>query len=167
MARLVVVDLGNTLDYLHRAGIVHRDVQPGNVMIRAENGTISPTLIDFGLVGTLRRQPNGLVEDYGRRAAHRIYGAPEAQDGGAVTARADQWSLAATLLSTYVGHDIYRTHWGEAIHKANFPSALLSDATTLTSMLRPTEAEALRKATSFDPAQRFESCSAFVSALRS
>lgn len=43
--RRLMLDLCAGLDAIHRAGIVHRDVKPGNVMLRASG---QPVLIDFG-----------------------------------------------------------------------------------------------------------------------
>jgi len=45
--RVLVAQLVCSLEVLHDSGIVHRDIKPGNVMIRAANG--QPVLIDFGL----------------------------------------------------------------------------------------------------------------------
>ena len=39
--------LSDGLALVHARGVVHRDVKPGNIMLRAPNG--SPVLVDFGL----------------------------------------------------------------------------------------------------------------------
>ena len=43
----IVRDACHGLDYAHRAGVVHRDVKPGNLLISNETGTVK--LADFGI----------------------------------------------------------------------------------------------------------------------
>ena len=43
----IVRDACHGLDYAHRAGVVHRDVKPGNLLIANESGTVK--LADFGI----------------------------------------------------------------------------------------------------------------------
>jgi serine/threonine protein kinase len=161
----IALQLAETLDAVHHDRIVHRDVQPKNVIIVRAGGQLTPFLIDFGLAGTLQAQRHGLPLDYGRRGRHPVYGAPEAQYGGGVTNRADQWSLAATLLSAYVGHARYTKLWHKhATLRSNFPN-LMSGQSAVVRTLGERRSRALSKATALDPGARFSSCSEFANAL--
>jgi serine/threonine protein kinase/tetratricopeptide (TPR) repeat protein len=79
----------------HEAGIVHRDVKPGNVMIAADG---APVLLDFGLA---RREEADAVSltHAGELCGTPAYMSPEQLGRGAVRvdARTDIWSLGATL----------------------------------------------------------------------
>lgn len=89
----LIARVGEALACAHAKGLVHRDVHPGNILVRAD-GTI--TLIDFDLVhapGTVRvtRSEVGL----------RYFAAPEKYQPE--DPRADIFSLAMTTLSCCIG----------------------------------------------------------------
>ncbi len=46
----VLKDIGNALDYAHSQGVIHRDVKPNNILIRAKSG--QALLADFGIAKT-------------------------------------------------------------------------------------------------------------------
>jgi hypothetical protein len=75
----------------HRAGVVHRDVTPGNVMVLADG---SVKLADFG-IATIKEDPDltatGLVMGTPK------FLSPEAARGERATAASDLWGLGALL----------------------------------------------------------------------
>src|SRR5207244_54108 len=75
----------------HRAGVVHRDVKPGNVLM-GEDGRV--VLTDFGLA-TVPGDPN--VTRTGLVLGSPAYIAPERARDGTAGPAADLWSLGATL----------------------------------------------------------------------
>jgi serine/threonine protein kinase len=81
----------------HRAGVVHRDVKPGNVLIGADGRVV---LTDFGLA-TVPGDPN--VTRTGLVLGSPAYIAPERARDGTAGPAADLWSLGATLYAAVEG----------------------------------------------------------------
>src|SRR4051812_8965475 len=81
----------------HRAGVVHRDVKPGNVLIGADGRVV---LTDFGLA-TVPGDPN--VTRTGLVLGSPAYIAPERARDGTAGSGADLWSLGATLYAAVEG----------------------------------------------------------------
>ncbi len=98
--RRVVAGLLDALDTVHAAGVVHRDIKPGNVMLH--NG--EPVLIDFGLARALddaRLTATGLV------VGTPGYLAPETVMGLDPTPATDIHGLAATIAFAATGQPPY------------------------------------------------------------
>ncbi len=85
----------------HAAGILHRDVKPGNVLV-ADDGRV--VLTDFGLA-TIVGDP--AVTRSGVLIGSPSYLAPERAADGAIGPASDLWSLGATLYFAVEGHAPY------------------------------------------------------------
>jgi serine/threonine protein kinase len=85
------------LQHVHEAGLVHRDVKPGNLMVDARGNV---KILDLGLARFLEEEGESLTVKYDGK---RILGTPEylapeqAQDSHDVDGRADVYGLGATF----------------------------------------------------------------------
>jgi eukaryotic-like serine/threonine-protein kinase len=95
-----VVDIARALDVAHRAGLVHRDVKPENVMLRAD-GVIK--VLDFGIARRLRGTGEDMITKRGEVIGTPAYMSPEQLAGETATARADQFSWGVLAYEVLTG----------------------------------------------------------------
>lgn len=99
---LLIRDAALGVHEAHRAGIIHRDIKPSNILVeRAEDGTLLPYVMDFGLARSI---PDGqTATDAVVGTPH--YMAPEQARGHIrrLDCRADVYSLGATLYHLLAG----------------------------------------------------------------
>ncbi|MGC4772720.1 protein kinase domain-containing protein [Micromonospora sp. DT44] len=103
VAQTIEIGLGvlGALNAAHKAGVMHRDVKPGNVLL-GEDGRV--VLTDFGLA-TIPGDPN--VTRTGMVLGSPAYISPERAREGTAGPEADLWSLGATLYAAVEGKSPY------------------------------------------------------------
>jgi eukaryotic-like serine/threonine-protein kinase len=137
------VMLLDALASAHAAGIVHRDVKPGNVLLSYDGRAL---LTDFG-IATLDGEP-GLTQ-MGMVMGTPGFCAPERIRGEPAGPASDLWSLGATLYAAVAGHGPFDDQGGPM---AVLASILHSDPPPVRSA-GPLGA-VIRALLSKDPAQR-------------
>jgi serine/threonine protein kinase len=100
-AAALIAQVGNGLDAIHAAGLVHRDVKPANVLLAATGGEDHAYITDFGVARNIATQ-SGLTQT-GRFVGTLDYVAPEQISGGEVDARADVYALGCLLFKLLSG----------------------------------------------------------------
>jgi serine/threonine protein kinase len=103
-AARVFADVADGLAHVHERGLVHRDVKPGNVMVRPDGRAV---LLDFGLAfapGEPLPDDPTIVGGRGYVLGTTDYMAPEqARDATAIGPAADLYGLGCTLAFALTG----------------------------------------------------------------
>jgi serine/threonine protein kinase len=93
----LLLDIADALDVAHGAGLVHRDVKPGNVLV----DNVRSYLTDFGL--TKRIASRTALTAAGRTVGTAAYLAPEQIRGQDVDARTDCYAFGCVLYECLTG----------------------------------------------------------------
>ena len=101
LAVALIAQIGNGLDAIHAAGLVHRDVKPANVLLSGEEGAEHAYITDFGVARNVATQ-SGLTQT-GRFVGTLDYVAPEQISGGSIDARVDVYALGCLLYKLLTG----------------------------------------------------------------
>jgi protein kinase-like protein len=104
-AAALIAQVGNGLDAIHAAGLVHRDVKPANVLLSGGEGAEHAYITDFGVARNVATE-SGLTQT-GRFVGTLDYVAPEQISGAAVDARVDVYALGCLLFKLLTGEVPY------------------------------------------------------------
>ena len=149
--RQITVRLARAAAALHRAGIVHRDIKPDNVILE---GGGSLKLIDFGVV-RISGWEDAPPEDIPGTLA---YMAPEMLDGEAGNEATDIYALGVTMFRAFTGEYPYGNPDAVSPPRRDRPVALSALRPDLPAWLQA----ALGRAIAKDPAERFRDMGEFA-----
>ncbi|BDI22048.1 serine/threonine-protein kinase [Herbiconiux sp. L3-i23] len=141
----VVADVAAALAHAHFRGVVHRDVKPGNVLVRHVDGTPRGTLADLGiayLMDATRATAGGSI------VGTVAYLSPEQARGDRVTTASDVYSLGLLLIEALTGARAFPGTEAESM------AARLVRGPALPAGLSAADEALLRAMTATDPADR-------------
>ncbi|MFI0484068.1 PQQ-binding-like beta-propeller repeat protein [Actinomadura sp. 9N215] len=97
-ARVLAVGLAEALADIHRAGLAHRDLKPGNIMLTADG----PRVIDFGIA---RPEDVTAITKVGAVLGTPGFMSPEQATGGVAGPKSDVFSFGAVLVYAVTGKE--------------------------------------------------------------
>lgn len=159
----VIVQVLDALDYAHRQNIVHRDIKPGNILV--EKHSQRPLLTDFGIVKVLNADSQATTVVHGTP----LYMAPEQILGAEIDGRTDIYAVGTMLfqlLATDLPFPVFKKKTDLLKHKIiNKDDIFLKKPSEINPAVDQEMDRIIRKATAFDPAQRYATCREFLDDL--
>jgi serine/threonine-protein kinase len=163
-AAAVISPVASALDAAHAAGLVHRDVKPGNILVDAAPGRPPHVyLSDFGLARGMM-SASGLTQA-GQFLGTPDYSSPEQISGRDVDGRADQYALGCVAYALLTGSVPFRREVPMAVLYAHL-SAPPPRVTAVRPDLDEAVDQVIARAMAKEPDDRYGSCGDFADALR-
>jgi len=103
-AARVISQVLTALEYSHRAGVIHRDIKPGNIMITA-SGQVK--VMDFGIARAIS-DSSATIAESSAIVGTAQYFSPEQARGESVDARTDLYSTGIVLFELLTGRAPFR-----------------------------------------------------------
>ncbi len=153
--------IAGALDYAHRQRVIHRDIKPENVMLHEGEAMV----MDFGIAKAVSVASGDTLTQMGMMVGTPAYVSPEQAAGESeVDGRSDQYSLSCMLYEILSGRKAFEGSTAQAVLSKRFSDPVPS--------LRKVEPgvpdeinEAISKALSKEPRERFATSSEFAKAL--
>ena len=160
----IISPVASALDAAHRAGLLHRDVKPSNMLMDVLPGRPDHVyLSDFGL-SKAAASTSGMTRA-GEVMGTLDYMSPEQIGGKPVDGRADQYALACSAFELLTGAPPFRRDEPTAViyaHMSESPPRLTPRRRDLSQAVDDALSRALAKASG----DRYASCGQFADALR-
>ncbi|MES2521385.1 MAG: protein kinase [Gemmatimonadota bacterium] len=161
------------LSFAHARNVIHRDIKPENILLDGypsrpgAEGQWHAVVADFGIARALRAAGGERLTGTGLSVGTPLYMSPEQAAGNdGLDGRSDQYSLACVLYEMIAGQAPFTGPNAMSIARQH----IVADAppiTNLRSAVPPGVVDALQRALSKTPGDRFPSVAAFAAALGS
>jgi eukaryotic-like serine/threonine-protein kinase len=103
-AARIIAQVLTALEYSHRAGVVHRDIKPGNIMV-TDSGQVK--VMDFGIARAIS-DSQATIAETSAIVGTAQYFSPEQARGEGVDARTDLYSTGVVLFELLTGRAPFR-----------------------------------------------------------
>lgn len=143
------VPLVQAVAYIHRRGVVHRDLKPTNILLDSEDGEVYVRLIDFGIATLQGRSASPPLTTAGHELGTVAYMAPERLSGIAAPSN-DIFSLGVILHQMLTGR---------------MPPAASAPSNPEIPALAAPIAEVIRRAVAAKPDERYASADELLKAF--
>jgi serine/threonine-protein kinase len=151
-------EVASALDYAHRHHVVHRDIKPENILLHEDNAMVA----DFGIGKALS---GGTITQTGMALGTPAYMSPEQAGGDAdLDGRSDLYSLACVLYEMLSGEPPFTGPTPQAVIAKRFVAPI--PKVRVTRDVPEAVDDALTRALSRTPVDRFPTAAEFAEALR-
>jgi serine/threonine protein kinase/Flp pilus assembly protein TadD len=153
--------IAGALDYAHRHQVVHRDIKPENIMLHEGEAMV----MDFGIAKAVSVAAGDTLTQTGMMVGTPAYVSPEQAAGEAVIdGRSDQYSLACMLYEILSGKKAFMGATAQQTLSRRFTDPVPSIRKVEPTVPDEIE-EALTKAMSKEPRERYSTSGEFAKAL--
>ncbi len=159
----IVRGVASALSHAHANGVIHRDVKPHNIMLRAAGTGVHPILMDFGIARLVAAQ-TALTGDAGALGTLDYIAPEQIVETSRVDGRADMYALAIVAYQMLTGRLPFKESSAAAVILSHLqkpapdPRAFQPDIPARTAL-------AVLRALAKDPDDRFETIDAFAEAF--
>jgi eukaryotic-like serine/threonine-protein kinase len=153
------------LEDAHAAGIVHRDIKPGNVFLASSGADEIVKILDFGIVSMLAEpRDTARITNADTLVGTPSYMSPEQVRNGRIDPRSDLWSLAVVMFEALTGE---RPFHGESLGDLILKICIDPNpaATSVAPDLPPEVDAFFDRALAKNPAQRFATAREMMAAF--
>ena len=151
----IFMQVFDALEYAHSKGVLHRDIKPSNIIVKQDGEKLRVKVADFG-IAKIQGETDYKLTMTGATMGSPYYMPREAILGQPLTAAADVYSLAATIMEALTGKKLFEDD-PRMGHLSKTPPTLTELGIRGSKFLNDVLQCALEK----DPAKRFPNMRAF------
>ncbi|MEP6764711.1 MAG: protein kinase [Gemmatimonadaceae bacterium] len=157
----IASEVADALSYAHARGVVHRDIKPENIMLESGHAVVA----DFGIARAVRAAGGARLTGTGMSIGTPSYMSPEQAAGESdIDGRSDLYSLACVLYEMLGGQPPFSGANAATITRQHM-IAVPPPITNLRPSVPAQVADALQRALSKSPADRFNPVAQFGAAI--